>query len=129
MRRIDLSWAATWPVMRPLRPEATGAPPGPTRRRSSVPVRCPWASAELWAPQTNAGVRVISLDDYTVELLRAYLAVLDEEREAFGSGYDASHSKLMRYPDGRALHADTITRLTGPPGGRSGHKHEKRPSG
>ena len=28
--------------------------------------------------KSNAGVRVISLDDHTVELLRAYLAVLDE---------------------------------------------------
>ena len=36
--------------------------------------------------------------------------MLDEEREAFGADYDISHGKLMRYPDGRALHADTITR-------------------
>ena len=57
----------------------------------------------------NAGVRVIPLDDYTVELLRAYLAVLDEEREAFGAGYDTTHGKLFRYSDGRAVHADTIT--------------------
>ena len=60
--------------------------------------------------KSNAGIRVISLDDFTVELLRAYLAGLDEEQEAFGSGYDTSHHKLLRYPDGRALHADTITR-------------------
>ena len=46
--------------------------------------------------KSNAGVRVISLDDYTVTLLRAYLAVLDDEREAFGAGYDNSHGKLMR---------------------------------
>jgi integrase len=52
----------------------------------------------------------ISLDPYTVELLRAYLAVLDTEREAFGAEYDTSHRKLMRYEDGRRLHADTITR-------------------
>lgn len=43
-------------------------------------------------------------------LLRSYLAALDEEQEAFGTGYDTSYHKLMRYPDGRALHADTITR-------------------
>jgi len=60
--------------------------------------------------KSNAGIRVISLDDYTVKLLRAYVAVLDDERDAFGAGYDTSHSKLMRYPDARALHADTITR-------------------
>jgi hypothetical protein len=59
--------------------------------------------------KSNAGMRVISLDEYTVGLLRAYLAVLDDEREAFGTGYDTSHHELMRYPDGRALHADTIT--------------------
>ena len=34
---------------------------------------------------------------------------LDEEREAFGADYDTSHGTLMRYPDGRALHAVTIT--------------------
>jgi integrase len=60
--------------------------------------------------KSNARVRTISLDDYTVALLRAFLATLDEEQEAFGGGYDTSHGKLMRYPDGRALHADTITR-------------------
>ena len=60
--------------------------------------------------KSNAGVRVISLDAFTVDLLRTYLAVLDEERAAFGAGYDSDHCKLMRYPDGRALHADTITR-------------------
>ena len=60
--------------------------------------------------KSNAGVRVISLDDYTVDLLRVYLSVLDEEQEAFGAGYDTSHHKLLRYPDGRAVHADTITR-------------------
>src|SRR5690242_10255605 len=58
----------------------------------------------------NAGVRVISLDDYTMELLRTCLAGLDDEREAFGADYDSNHHKLMRYPDGHALHADTITR-------------------
>jgi hypothetical protein len=35
---------------------------------------------------------------------------LDDERAAFGTGYDTSHSKLMRYEDGRRLHADTVTR-------------------
>jgi integrase len=60
--------------------------------------------------KSNAGVQEISLDPYTVELLRTYLAVLDAEREAFGEEYDTSHGKLMRYPDGRRLHADTITR-------------------
>jgi hypothetical protein len=35
--------------------------------------------------------------------------VLDDERATFGSGYDTSHSKLMRFEDGRRLHADTVT--------------------
>lgn len=60
--------------------------------------------------KSNAGVRTISLDTFTVELLRRYLATLDAEREAFGSGYDTDHNKLMRYADGRRLHADTVTR-------------------
>jgi integrase len=60
--------------------------------------------------KSNAGVREISLDTHTVELLRAYLAVLDTEQEVFGKDYDTSHGKLMRYEDGRRLHADTGTR-------------------
>lgn len=60
--------------------------------------------------KSNSGVRTISLDPFTVELLRQYLAVLDDERAAFGAGYDASHGNLMRFEDGRRLHADTVTR-------------------
>jgi integrase len=60
--------------------------------------------------KSNSGVRTISLDGFTVGLLRQYLAMLDEERDAFGPDYDGSHGKLMRYPDGRRLHADTVTR-------------------
>lgn len=59
--------------------------------------------------KTESGVRTISLDGFTVSLLRSYLALLDREREAFGAGY-STHGKLMRYEDGRPLHADTITR-------------------
>ena len=60
--------------------------------------------------KSNSGVRTISLDGFTVELLRQYLASLDDERDAFGPDYDATHGKLMRYADGRRLHADTVTR-------------------
>jgi integrase len=60
--------------------------------------------------KSNSGVRVISLDAFTVQLLRQYLEVLDDERAAFGPSYDTAHSKLMRYEDGRRLHADTVTR-------------------
>ncbi|HEX6403929.1 MAG TPA: tyrosine-type recombinase/integrase [Pseudonocardiaceae bacterium] len=59
--------------------------------------------------KTESGVRTISLDGDTVALLRSYLMLLDSEREAFGPGYP-THGKLMRYEDGRPLHADTITR-------------------
>ena len=37
---------------------------------------------------SNSGVRTISLDGFTVELLRQYVATLDDERDAFGEGYD-----------------------------------------
>ncbi len=60
--------------------------------------------------KSNSGVRTISLDPFTVDLVRRYLAVLDDERAAFGAGYDTSHSSLMRFEDGRRLHADTVTR-------------------
>ena len=61
--------------------------------------------------KSNAAVRVISLDDHTVGAAACLPPpLLDEEREAFGADHDTSHSKLMRYSDGRALHADTITR-------------------
>jgi hypothetical protein len=59
--------------------------------------------------KSNSSVRVISLDAFTVESLRQYLEVLDGERAVFGSRYDTSHSKLMRFEDGRRLHADTLT--------------------
>lgn len=59
--------------------------------------------------KTESGVRTISLDGDTVALLGSYLMLLDKEREAFGAGYP-THGKLMRYEDGRPLHADTITR-------------------
>jgi integrase len=60
--------------------------------------------------KSNSGVRTISLDPFTVDLLRQYLGMLDDERDAFGPDYDDAHGKLMRYPDGRRLHADTVTR-------------------
>ena len=58
--------------------------------------------------KTESGARTISLDGDTVALLRSSLMLLDNEREAFGPGYP-THGKLMRYEDGRPLHADTIT--------------------
>ena len=60
--------------------------------------------------KTDSGVRTLSLDPATIELLRLYLNLLDEERAAFGAEYRNDHSKLMRFEDGRPVHADTITR-------------------
>jgi integrase len=59
--------------------------------------------------KSDSGVRTISLDEFTTGLLCGYLATLDGERRAFGNSYP-THGKLMRFPDGRPLHPDTITR-------------------
>jgi integrase len=58
--------------------------------------------------KTPSGRRVISLDPLTVSYLRRHLAMLDEEREAFGEGYQDS-GKLACHPDGRPVHPETIT--------------------
>ena len=60
--------------------------------------------------KTDSGVRTLSLDPATIELLRQYLNLLVGEQEAFGAQYRDDRSKLMRFEDGRPVHADTITR-------------------
>lgn len=59
--------------------------------------------------KTASSRRTISLDPFTVGALRTYVAMLDQERAAFGSTYP-KHGKLMCYEDGRRLHPDTVTR-------------------
>ncbi|GAA1774179.1 site-specific integrase [Luedemannella helvata] len=59
--------------------------------------------------KTASGNRTISLDPITVAYLRKHLAMLDEERRAFGDSYQ-DHGKLFCHPDGRPIHPDTITR-------------------
>ena len=59
--------------------------------------------------KTEGGRRTISLDTLTVDYLTRHLAMLDAEKEAFGTSYRDS-DKLMRNPDGTAIHPDTITR-------------------
>jgi integrase len=59
--------------------------------------------------KSDSSVRTISLDEFTVDLLRMYLKTLAEEEKLFGDDYP-THGKLMRFPDGRRLHPDTITR-------------------
>lgn len=59
--------------------------------------------------KSQSGNRTVALDPLTVGYLRRHLAMLDEERSAFGLGY-ADHGKLFCHPDGRPIHPDTITR-------------------
>jgi integrase len=59
--------------------------------------------------KSESGRRTISLDPLTVAYLRQHLAMLDEERKAFGKSYQ-DHGKLMCHPNGTLLHPDTVTR-------------------
>ncbi|PPK90848.1 site-specific recombinase XerD [Kineococcus xinjiangensis] len=59
--------------------------------------------------KTRSGRRMIALDDFTIKHLRAYLAGLDAEREAFGASYP-DHDHVAVSPEGRCLSPDTFTR-------------------
>jgi integrase len=59
--------------------------------------------------KTDAGNRTISLDPLTVTYLRRHLSMLDKERAAFGASYYTGGHLFCR-PDGKPIHADTITR-------------------
>jgi integrase len=59
--------------------------------------------------KTTAGRRTISLDAYTLDVLREHLAMLDEERAAWGGDYP-THGKLFCWHDGRPIHPDAITK-------------------
>jgi integrase len=59
--------------------------------------------------KTESGNRTIALDPVTMAYLRRHLAMLDGERREFGIGY-RDHAMLFCHPDGRPIHADTITR-------------------
>jgi integrase len=58
--------------------------------------------------KSDAGVREVSLDAFTVAGLREHLAMLDEEREAFGRAY-APGGWLFVWQDGRRPHPDSVT--------------------
>jgi integrase len=58
--------------------------------------------------KSQAGWRTISLDPLTVAYLRRHLAMLDNEKEAFGDSYHDG-GWLVCHPDGRPVHPDTIT--------------------
>lgn len=59
--------------------------------------------------KTAASRRTLSLDDFTVKHLQAHLAMIDAEREAFGTG-SPEHDFLAVRPDGVHIHPDTLTR-------------------
>jgi integrase len=59
--------------------------------------------------KTRSGRRGVSLDAFTVQHLRRYVARIDSEKEAFGADYP-NHQLLVVAEDGRPLHPDTITR-------------------
>lgn len=50
----------------------------------------------------------MSLDDFTVSALRRHLAMLDRERQAFGSAY-SDGGWLFVWPDGKRPHPDSVT--------------------
>lgn len=58
--------------------------------------------------KSEAGVRAVSLDQFTVAALRQHLAMLDEEQAAFGSAYEPG-GWLFAWEDGRRLHPDSVT--------------------
>jgi integrase len=72
--------------------------------------------------KSESGRRTISLDPLTVAYLRRHLAMLDAEHEAFGDSYHDS-GKLICHPDGRPVHADTITDRFNRLVDRAGVKH------
>jgi len=61
--------------------------------------------------KTPASKRTISLDEVTVTMLRAYLAMLHREREELKDAYHDDDDRLFCYPDGHAPHPDTITTM------------------
>jgi integrase len=58
--------------------------------------------------KTENSRRAISLDTLTVDALKSHIAMLDDEREAFGDAYPG-HGLLFVYPDGRPLHPERST--------------------
>ncbi|MGI8815344.1 MAG: tyrosine-type recombinase/integrase [Pseudonocardia sp.] len=86
-------------------------------------------SAEESDGKTEAGCREVSLDDFTVSALRRHLAMLDEEREAFGAAYK-DDGWLFVWPDGTRPHPDSVTdrfnRLVDAAGARRIRLHDIR---
>ncbi|KLL11467.1 MULTISPECIES: tyrosine-type recombinase/integrase [Protofrankia] len=55
--------------------------------------------------KTLSGYRPLSLDPLTLEALRAYIATWEVDRKTFGH----TNERLFCWPDGTAIHPDTIT--------------------
>jgi integrase len=85
--------------------------------------------AEVSDGKSDAGVRVVSLDAFTIAALRKHLAMLDEERDAFGQAY-ASGGWLFVWQDGQRPHPDSVTdrfnRLVDAAGARRIRLHDVR---
>ncbi|WP_346276487.1 site-specific integrase [Pseudonocardia sp.] len=79
--------------------------------------------------KTDAGVRTVSLDAFTVGALRPHLAMLDDERAAFGTAC-AAGGWLFVWLDGRRPHPDSVTdrfnRLVDRAGARRIRLHDVR---
>jgi integrase len=58
--------------------------------------------------KTEAGVRTVSLDAFTIAALRRHLAMLDVEQQAFGPAY-AAGGWLYVWENGQRPHPDTVT--------------------
>jgi integrase len=59
---------------------------------------------------TEASGRTLSLDQLTVEWPRKYIDIVEAERSEFGARF-TEDDRLFCYPDGRAPHPQTITRM------------------
>ncbi|MDQ2879911.1 MAG: site-specific integrase [Actinomycetota bacterium] len=79
--------------------------------------------------KTEAGVRTVSLDVFTIAALRRHLAMLDVERQAFGPAYAAGRW-LFVWENGQRPHPDTVTgtfnRLVDAAGSRPIRLHDVR---
>jgi integrase len=59
--------------------------------------------------KTENAQHILALDPFTLDVLRAHVEKLDQERRDFGPGYH-DHGVLFCWPDSRPPHPDTITR-------------------
>jgi integrase len=85
--------------------------------------------AEESGGKTEAGVRTVSLDAFTIAALRRHLAMLDIEQQAFGPAY-AAGGWLYVWENGQRSHPDTVTstfnRLVDAAGARRIRLHDAR---